>query len=65
MPYHVDINLVDKNTNSLKQLNSYGGQIYTLNKQHKKAQIEADEMYPESDYGDADTTYPVEAPSKY
>jgi hypothetical protein len=65
MTYHVDINLVDKNTNSLKQLNNYGGQIYTLNKQHKKAQIEEAEMYPESDYGDADTTYPVEAPSKY
>ncbi|WP_158512963.1 DUF4836 family protein [Flavisolibacter tropicus] len=65
MTYHVDINLVDKNTNSLKQLNSYGGQIYTLNKQQKKAQIEANEMYPESSDVITDSTYSVEAPSKY
>ncbi|HYH16931.1 MAG TPA: hypothetical protein VD794_16980, partial [Flavisolibacter sp.] len=62
MTYKVDINLLDKNTNSLQQLNNYGAQLYTLNKQHKKAQIEEAEMYP--DYGDADTTYMVDEPTQ-
>jgi len=67
MTYRVDINLMDKNTNSLKQLNDYGMQLHALNKKHKKAQIEENEMYAD-DYGDADTTFMVdtiEEPSKY
>lgn len=65
MTYRVDINLVDKNTNSLKQLNDYGIQLHALNKQHKKAQIEADEMYPESEYSDGDTTVVADETSNY
>jgi hypothetical protein len=63
MTYHVDINMVDKNTNSLQQLNNYGTQLYTLNKQHKKAQIEESEMYPDSAATQSET-YGVEAPSQ-
>lgn len=58
---HLEINLVDKNTNSLKQLNSYAGTMGAI-EEKKRAQREAMWRFEEMSPMAADTTAAVVTP---
>ena len=47
MSFTFEVNLVDKNTNSLKQLNQYINNLYKINSERKNRNRDTDETGPE------------------